>query len=73
LRYITSYGCIPLAGGQVWRTGMDIAVIRPSGLPWMPAAVGAIDYGFRRWRADMAVGDTGRSADWYTEHFRTLI
>ncbi|KAH9299899.1 hypothetical protein KI387_044122 [Taxus chinensis] len=24
-----------------------IAVIRPSGLPWMPAAVGAIDYGFR--------------------------
>ncbi|KAH9299807.1 hypothetical protein KI387_031489, partial [Taxus chinensis] len=40
------------------RTGIDVSfvlhcwayehivVIRPSGLPWMPAAVGAIDYGF---------------------------
>ncbi|KAH9314071.1 hypothetical protein KI387_022698, partial [Taxus chinensis] len=46
--------------------------IRPSGLPWMPAAMGAVDYGFQRWRADMAAGDTGRSADWYTERFRTL-
>ncbi|KAH9330069.1 hypothetical protein KI387_002177, partial [Taxus chinensis] len=35
-----------------------IAVIRPSGLPWMPAAVGAIDYRFWRWWADMASGDT---------------
>ncbi|KAH9303534.1 hypothetical protein KI387_043896 [Taxus chinensis] len=49
-----------------------IVVIRPSGLPWMPAAVGAIDYGFRRWRADMASIDTRRSADWYTERFRML-
>ncbi|KAH9299647.1 hypothetical protein KI387_031329, partial [Taxus chinensis] len=66
------------------RTGIDvsfvlhcwayehIAVIRPSGLPWMPAAVGGVDYGFRRWRADMAAGDTGRSAEWYSERFRTL-
>ncbi|KAH9296057.1 hypothetical protein KI387_039645, partial [Taxus chinensis] len=38
-----------------------IAVIKPSGLPWMPTVVGAIDYGFQRWRADMTPGDTGRS------------
>ncbi|KAH9324182.1 hypothetical protein KI387_004360, partial [Taxus chinensis] len=66
------------------RTGIDvsfvlhcsayehIAVIRPSGLPWMSAAVGAIDYRFRRWRADMASGDTGRFVDWYAERFRML-
>ncbi|KAH9306968.1 hypothetical protein KI387_011372, partial [Taxus chinensis] len=47
-------------------------VIRPSRLPWMPAAVGAIDYRFRPWRADMASGNTWRSADWYAEHFRVL-
>ncbi|KAH9296963.1 hypothetical protein KI387_028645, partial [Taxus chinensis] len=66
------------------RTGIDvsfvlhcwayehIAVIRPSGLPWMPAGVGGVDYGFRRWRVDMAAGDIGRSAKWYSERFRTL-
>ncbi|KAH9290070.1 hypothetical protein KI387_034187, partial [Taxus chinensis] len=49
-----------------------IAVIRPSGIPWMSEVVGAIDYGFQRWRADMAPGDTGRSTDWYADRFRML-
>ncbi|KAH9301374.1 hypothetical protein KI387_012957, partial [Taxus chinensis] len=66
------------------RTGIDVSfvlhywayehipVIRPSGLPWMPVAVGAIDYGFWRWRVDMAPRDIRRSSDWYAKHFRML-
>ncbi|KAH9320149.1 hypothetical protein KI387_021918, partial [Taxus chinensis] len=46
--------------------------IRTFRLPWIPAAVGAIDYRFQRWWADMAPRDTRRSTDWYAKHFMTL-
>ncbi|KAH9307132.1 hypothetical protein KI387_043804 [Taxus chinensis] len=54
-----SYFALPDSGGHPGFLGCQ-------------AVVGGIDYGFRRWWADMATGDTGRSAEWYSERFRTL-